>query len=127
MATKELMLNYLQNQGFRPEVTDFGLAFLYEGKQFLFIYSEDDNEFFQLALPGIFEMDDDNQLAVYKAMDVTNSAQKVIKCTRFSGNTVWVFFEILIDSTPEFDDIVPRALNMLKSAQYKFYEVLQNG
>ena len=91
------------------------------------MYGEEDNQLLQFGPAGIIEMDDEKQQAVYKAMDVTNSAQKVIKCTRFSGNTVWVFFEILIDSTPEFDDIVPRALNMLKSAQYKFYEVLQNG
>lgn len=125
MTTTELMFEYLSSEGFRPEKSDFGISFRYEGKNFLFFENESDNEFFQLALPGIFEMDADNQLAVYRAMDATNGGLKVVKCCLFGDTNVWVFFEILIDSTPELGDIVPRALGMLKAGQQKFYDELQ--
>jgi len=120
MTTRELMESYLSREGFRFEKEDYGLRFKYEGSNFIFFANEEDNGFFQLAMPGILDIDSDNILAVYKAMDKTNVEQKVIKCG-ILGDSVWVFFEILIDSSPELDDFVIRALDMLKEGQIKFY------
>jgi len=42
-------------------------------------------------------------------------------------DAVWVGFEVLVDSTPVLADLVPRGLNMLRTAQQTFYEALQKG
>lgn len=121
MSTMEQMMEYLTQEGFRPQEEKFGISFKFEGANYLFVNNEEDEHFFQLALPGIFDITEQNIMEVFVAMDRTNLEQKVVKCVRFSDKTVWVFFEILLDSTPILDDIVPRALAMLKSAQNTFY------
>lgn len=125
MTTRELMEEYLSREGFRYEKENYGLSFRYEGANFLFIANDNDNDFFQLAMPGIFDVDSDNIVAVYKAMDKVNVGQKVVKCGIMGNDSVWVFFEILIDRSPELKDFVIRALDMLKDAQRKFYQELQ--
>jgi hypothetical protein len=39
--------------------------------------------------------------------------------------SVWVAFEILADTTPELNDIVPRALALLRSARITFLARLE--
>ena len=40
---------------------------------------------------------------------------------------VWLFFEILLDSNPALEEIVPRALNALLGAQNIFYQKISEG
>lgn len=126
MKTSERVLNFLQEQGFRPEVdTDNGnIIFKYQMKTFLFINNDEDEEFFQLIMPGIFDVTEDNREIVLEALNKTNGSYKVIKCS-IIRDEVWVFFESLLDSTPEVQDIIPRALDMLQGAGLRFYECLQ--
>ena len=41
MDLKAMMMEYLQNEGFRPEATEYGLDFKCEGKNFVFFNDED--------------------------------------------------------------------------------------
>ena len=118
------MLEYLRNEGFRPEETEFGISFRFEGGNYLYFANDDDNDFFQMAYPGIFDIDEDNRIAALEAMNSANTTAKVVKLG-IVGDSVWVLFEILMDSTPVLDDIVPRALRMLKNGQNEFYKALQ--
>ena len=127
MNLKELTQEYLRKEGFCPEETDFGLYFKCEGKNFLLIYDDDDEQYFRLMMPCIFEMTDENQEAVYHAMNEVNSSVKVIKAYIMRENEVWLGFEVLADNTPVVDDFIPRAINMLNSGARKFYQALQEG
>ena len=126
MKTTERVLNFLREQGFRPEVdTDNGnIIFKYQMKTFLFINNDEDEEFFQLIMPGIFDVTEDNREVVLEALNKTNSSYKVVKCS-IIRDEVWVFFESLLDSTPEVRDIIPRALDMLHGAALRFYECMR--
>ena len=126
MQTKDLMLAYLQDNGFRPEEQEYGLVFRYEGANFLYFNNEDDNAFFQLTMPGIYEINDGNRQAVYAAMNAAYTMAKVVKLVDING-AVWVTFEILVDSTPELGDIVPRALAMLQNGRNEFAKALMQG
>ena len=124
MTTFELMVEYLRNEGYRPTVEEFGATFRAEGSNYVYFRNENDNEFMQLCLPGIYDIENENErLRVLKAMDAANSTAKVVKCSTVN-NSVWVFFEILLDGSPELEDIVPRALAMLKNGQNEFYNAM---
>ena len=42
-----------------------------------------------------------------------------------SGDSVWCATEIMMDSTPELDDLFPRLINILMTAQQKFYKAIE--
>lgn len=125
MNLKELMLNYLREEGFCPKETEYGLDFKCEGKTFVFFYDEEDEQYFRLMMPNIFEVTEENRDAVLRALNKTNSDLKVVKAYTPIPDAVWVGFEVLVDSTPVLADFVPRSLNMLRMAQQKFYEAIQ--
>lgn len=125
MNLKELMLDYLREEGFCPKETEYGLDFKCEGKTFVFFYDEEDEQYFRLMMPNIFEVTEENRDAVLRALNKTNSDLKVVKAYTPIPDAVWVGFEVLVDSTPVLADFVPRSLNMLRMAQQKFYEAIQ--
>lgn len=121
--TSERVLEFLRQQGFCPEIDpDNGnILFKYQMRNFIYINNDEDEDFFQLALPAIFDVTEDNRELVLEAANKTNFNIKVIKCCIIQDN-VWVFFENLLDSTPEVSDIIPRALAILQGAQQQFYQ-----
>lgn len=127
MNLKDLVEQFLKEEGFCPKQEEFGLQFKCEGKNFLFIYDDNDKQFFRLMMPCIFDITEENREIVLHAMNVVNSSVKIIKAYTMFENEVWLGFEILVDSTPVVGDLVPRALNMLNGGARKFYEVLQEG
>ena len=120
-----MVLDFLRKQGFCPEVNaNNNIIFKHEMKTFLFIDNSSDEEFFQLALPNIMEVSEDNREQVLEACNKVNFNIKVAKCCLWD-DTVWVFFENIMDQSPEVNTIIPRALGILKHAQASFYEALQ--
>lgn len=127
MNLKEMMLQYLKEEGFCPLEDEVSIDFKCEGRTFAFFYDEDDDQYFRLMMPNIYEVTDENREAVLYALNETNSTMKVVKAYTPIPQAVWVGFEVLVDSTPLLADLVPRGLNMLRAAQQTFYEEIQKG
>ena len=128
MNLKEMMLEYLRQEGFCPQENPFGLTFKCEEMKFLFFYDQEDDQYFRLMMPDIFEVTDENRDIVLEALNETNTMVKVVKAYVPSEfNSVWIGFEVLIDRTPELNDIVPRSICMLITACEAFYEALRKG
>lgn len=127
MNLKELMLNYLREEGFCPKEEEYGLAFKCEGLNFVFFYDEDDDQYFRLMMPGIFDVTEENFPAVLLAMNKVNSELKVVKVYTPVPDEVWAGFEVIVDTTPVLADFVPRGIAMLRAAQRKFYDAIQQG
>ena len=125
MNLQELTKQFLQNEGFCPQETDFGLAFKCEGRNFLLIQDDDDDQYFRLMMPCIFEMTEENEEAVFRALNEVNSSVKVIKAYIMCENEVWLGFEVLVDSTPVVGDFLPRAIAMLNRGARVFYQAIQ--
>lgn len=126
MNLKELMMQYLREEGFCPKDEEFGIAFKCEGNTFIFFYDEQDDQFFRLLMPGIYSVTEENKESVLVAMNKVNSDMKVIKAYT-PDEDVWLGFEVLVDSTPVLADFVPRGIAMLRAAQRKFYDAVQEG
>lgn len=126
MKTTELVFNYLKEQGLVPKFNDRGnIEFKYQMRNFLFFNNDDDEQFFQLTMPSIFEVTDDNRMAVMEAMNEVNDTKKVVKLTVPKSNMVWASAEIMMDSTPELDDLIPRLLGILLGTQEDFYKLME--
>lgn len=133
MDLNKLMMNYLAEEGYRPHETPFGIAFKSEGFNYLYFKDEDDEQYFRLMMPAIFEVTEDNEETIMKVMNEVNGTIKVVKLYTMDlededGKTepsVWVAFEILADTTPELRDIVPRAINLLQGARIAFLAKLE--
>ena len=122
MKTSEMVLNFLRQQGFIPEVDEGGnIDFKYQMASFVFINNDEDEEFFQLMMPCIFDVTDDNCDMVMEAANKVNRQIKVVKACVIN-DSVWLLFESLLDHSPEVSDIIPRALNILQGARRQFYE-----
>ncbi|MBQ4005995.1 MAG: hypothetical protein II609_04445 [Muribaculaceae bacterium] len=130
MAIYDLLLEHLQNEGYRPKEESFGLVFKVEGLNFLYFRDEKDDQYFRLCLPGIFDVNNDNEYAVLKAMNGANASMKVVKLyivgDEEEDRDVWVAFEILLDNTPDIGDFMDRAIGLLRAGRQDFYNRLQN-
>ena len=133
MDLNKMMMEFLAEEGFRPHETPFGIAFKSEGLNFLYFKDEDDEQYFRLMMPAIFVVTEDNEDTVLSVMNDVNGTIKVVKLYTMDmddedGKTeksVWVAFEILADTTPELNDIVPRAIALLRSARITFLAKLE--
>ena len=133
MDLNKMMMEFLAEEGFRPHETPFGIAFKSEGLNFLYFKDEDDEQYFRLMMPAIFVVTEDNEDTVLSVLNDVNGTIKVVKLYTMdiededgkSEKSVWAAFEILADTTPELNDIVPRAIALLRGARIAFLAKLE--
>ena len=123
-TTKSNLGSYLASEGLRPKETDFGFVFEYQNLTFFIFWDDDDNQYLKLALPGIYNVDDNNRDDALVAANQVNIEWKVIKTVVLSDE-VWVVAEQLIDKDPNLSDLVPRTIQILMSGRTSFYEHLE--
>ncbi|MBR2476181.1 MAG: hypothetical protein IKB57_06590 [Bacteroidaceae bacterium] len=125
MKTSEMVLEFLRKEGFCPDVDpDNGnIIFKYQMRTFLFPNNDEDEEFFQLIMPAICDVTDDNRDIMLEAANKTNLGMKVAKAGVFD-DSVWLFFEVILDESPEVGSIIRRGLGILQNTQQNFYEQL---
>ena len=90
---KEKILEAFRDLGFKLEEEEgMGYCFNYEGLNLLYMYNENDEEFLNIALPGIVEVEEDRMLQICALLEKINSTLKYVK-TYMLGNSVWLFYE----------------------------------
>ena len=125
MKTTEMVMNFLKEQGFCPQVDEKGsIIFKYQMSTFIFMNNDDDEEFFQLAFPSIFDVTEENRELVLETANKINCRLKVAK-VNVPNDDVWVLFEVILDQSPEVGSIIERGLNILMHTRQAFYEALQ--
>ena len=123
MTTPQAVLDFLSEEGFRPSVdNDNGnIHFRYEMRSFIFVNNDDDETFFQLVMPGIFDVTSDNRDIALEAANKVNRTTKVAKAVVFDEG-VALFYEIILDQNPEVGSVLSRGLGILNFARQKFFE-----
>lgn len=129
--TRDLVVDYLRTEGYVPQIDPDGyVVFKCEGVTFLFFDNENDEEFFQLAIPAIYEVTDDNREMVLEACNTITRELKVVKCIVVNSSdgdssSVWLFCEVFLDRDPKIDDIMNRCMPILQHSRRAFYEIIQ--
>lgn len=121
---KEEIKEFLAQEGLRPQEEDYGIYFRYQMLSFLILWEEEDALYLRIVLPSIFTTDENNRGDALEAINKVNSEWKLIKCI-LPENDVSITIELLLDSTPKYEDLIPRALNALIGARNGFYESLR--
>lgn len=126
MKTTEMVLNFLKEEGFTPQIDEDNgnIIFKYQMSTFIFVNNDEDEEFFQLAYPGIFKITEENRDIALEAANKVNSSIKVVKVV-IPSDDVWALFEVILDQSPEVGSIIERGLSILMHARQSFYEELQ--
>ena len=120
----EQIFEYLQKEGFVPERTGNRIRFKYQMFTIVVFGEENDENFLNITLPGIFDVNEDNRIDALEALNFVNDNTELVKLYIYD-NEVWVGVEQLLDSTPDFGDIVPRTLNVLVDGRERFYKALK--
>lgn len=124
-TTKKEVGAYLSSEGLRPQETDFGYVFEYQNLTFFIIWDDNDDQYLKIALPGIFNVDDNNRDDALVAVNEVNKEWKVIKSV-VTDDEVWVVAEQFVDKDPNLSDLVPRSINILMGGRMSFYEYMQS-
>ena len=127
MKVKQLVSKYLKLQGMVAKKNDLGLNFTYDGWNFLLWNDADDPLFFRLILPGVFDVTDDNFAKAIMACNKVNWDFKVVKAVLYDfedehdkGASVWICYEQQLDTEPQLEELIPRAVHSLISAADAF-------
>lgn len=90
---KEKILEAFRNLGFKLEEAEgLGYSFNYERLNLLYMYNKDDEDFLNIALPGIIEVEEDNRQQISAVLEKINSTLKYVKAY-ILGSSVWLFYE----------------------------------
>ncbi len=118
MKTEELVKQYLESEGFRYNIDEDGdIHFKFEGVNLYFTVDADDQSFFRLIMPNIYELENNRQ-KVLEAISNVNRDLKVLKAF-LVGNNLWLSVELFIDSSPELEDFFPRCMGLMKAGREK--------
>ena len=112
MITTELVKDWLLNEGYKFEVDEDGdIRFKYQGKAFYCTGDSNDEQFFRIIMPGIYQLED-NRVKVLEAINTVCREMKVLKAF-LVDDKLWLSIEMFVDSSPEVDDFIERCLNIL--------------
>lgn len=90
---KEKVMEVFAELGFKLEqMDDLGYEFSYEGTNFIFMPSADDEDFLNICVPGIYDLEEESPLTFIELMNKINSTLKYIKAYELS-KSIWLFYE----------------------------------
>ena len=113
---KEKILEAFKALGFEmEELEGMGYGFQYEGKHFLYMYNEDDEDFLNISLPGVLDIDDGNDTTFYQVMDKLNGTLKYVKAYKLN-DSMWLFYERELFGGEDLKQVLSRMILHLEAA-----------
>lgn len=120
---KEKIKNAFEALGFElEELDDFGCKFQYEGSNYLWMYCDNDDEFLNISLPGVLDLEKVDEMLFYKLMDHLNSTLKYVKVNMLH-DSMWFFYERELMGDEDLERIIPRMISHL----YHAMDMLHKG
>ena len=127
MNVKTLVAKCLKSQGIVAKKSDLGLNFSFQDWNFLLLDDKEDPSLFRLTLPGIYDVTDANFARAIMACNNINWNYKVVKAVLYEfedehdkGTSIWMCFEQMLDSMPQVEELIPRAIHSLIAAAEAF-------
>lgn len=112
---KEKILEAFAELGFQLEqMDDFGYGFSYEGTNFIFMPNADDEEFLNICVPGIYDLEEESPLLFIELMNKINSTLKYIKAYEL-GKSIWLFYERELFGDEDLAKVISRMILHLEA------------
>lgn len=113
---KEKILEAFENLGFNlTEADTLGYAFTYEGVNFLYMYCENDENFLNIAVPGIYDLEEGNRDNYVALGEKINSTLKYTKAYTL-GDGLWLFYEYELIGGEDLEEVIRRIILHLSAA-----------
>lgn len=126
---KEKIMEAFAQLGFNlTEVENLGYAFSYEGINYLYLNS-DDEEFLNISVPGIYEVDEENATTYLAVCEKINSLRKYVKAYTF-GDSLWIFYERALIGDENLEEVIRHMILHLAAALVFAHDVkekIENG
>ena len=116
MRPMDLVKEYLASEGYRYDIdSDGDLHFKIEGVNLYCTNNGNDEQFFRIIMPGIYEVEN-NRVKVLEACNKISRDYKVLKAFLVEDR-LWLTVEMFMDSTPEVGDFIQRISSILINAR----------
>lgn len=127
MNQKEIILDQLKAMGFElTELGDIGYAFKYEDMNYLYMPDDEDEQFLRIVIPYLFEVTDENRVAVLEAMHETGLMLKYSKVCITYENAAWAIYEHRLNSAENLPELLEHIIRVLEATAHVFYKKM-NG
>ena len=121
-----LFKKWFTDNGIIFNIDDDGdLHFKYQMCDFYILDSKDDQQFLEVMLPHIWQIDNEEEL--FKANSIANKLnrqRKALKVFTTDTNTI-LTVEMVLDKTPDVDDFMERILDILIQGRLSFAEEMR--
>lgn len=113
---KEKILAAFENLGFNLEDNEsLGFSFNYEGINYLYMYNEDDEDFLNISVPGIYDLEEDNKENYDALKEKINSTLKYVKAYTL-GKGLWLFYERNLLGNEDLEEVIRHMILHLAAA-----------
>lgn len=126
MSKKLMYYRFLKEEGYLPRFDEDGdIVFKADGITYLLFASESDVQYFRLALPAFWEIEDILEYhRMLNAAATVNADVKVVKIYPVE-NRVWASVEMLFDPPENFKPVFRRALRLLRHGVERFAALMK--
>lgn len=113
---KEKILAAFENLGFNLEdIESLGFSFNYEGINYLYMYNEDDENFLNISVPSIYDLEKDNTEKYEELKEKINSTLKYVKAYTL-GDSLWIFYERDLLGNEDLEEVIRHMILHLAAA-----------
>jgi len=118
--------DYLSGEGFMPSLDDDGdVVFKKEGRTYIIVIDENDEEFFRLVFPNFWpiESEDEREKVIKASCDAT-AKTKVAKIFPVRDN-VWGTIELFVETPGSARAVISRSMSALMAAVDTFAQSMR--
>lgn len=113
--------------GFDPvELGNLGYAFKYEELNYLYMPDDNDEQFLRIAVPQLYDVTDENRIAVLEAMHDTGLMLKYSKVCIMYEDAVWAIYEHRLSTCEDLGEILEHIIRVLEATAQVFHKKI-NG
>lgn len=106
---------FLSSMGIAPKnTTDETISFEYNGLSYLFVSDKNDPYYMRLILPNIENIDNANEIDVYKNINRYNNKFKAVKMS-IVENSIWISVEQFLYSRENANNLFFRLMKILET------------
>ncbi len=124
---KEQVLKALSALGFIPEeIEGFGYRFDYEGLTLIYSEDDEDSQCVTLIAPDVFDISDDNRIAVLEAMVKLCGKMKYVQPHIMFENQVWLNYQYYTNDNEVTAALIEHMIRVLAFSTITFHKII-NG
>lgn len=124
---KEKTLECLYQLGFSPEPTggDYGYAFSYEGLNLLYTTEEDESRCLTFALPGIYDVTEENRSEVLEAIERMCAGMRYVQ-PMIMFDSVWVHYQHHLGDAQPTPELIEHMIRVLAASMPRFHRIINH-